>query len=116
MEAFRLFYRLEIPAIFADTSSMNSNTTGRVMGDKKTALPPGIKPIWIQMKNYDTYGLRKEGADPADMNAFVPFVLLNRAGLIEEVGKFGFMCDWNDFKVGRCTLARLRGRGSHELL
>lgn len=69
------------------------------MGDEKPAPPAGVRPIWIQMKNYDTYGLRFEGADPADMNAFRPYVLLNRASLLEEVMKFGFMCDWNDYKV-----------------
>lgn len=69
------------------------------MGDKKEAPPPGCRPIWIQMKNYDLYKLREEGAEAGNMTALVPFVLLNRAQLLEEIGKFGFMCDWNDFKV-----------------
>lgn len=51
------------------------------------------------MKNYDLYQLRKDGAEAQSMTALKPFVLLDRAHLLEEVGKFGFMCDWNDFKV-----------------
>lgn len=69
------------------------------MGEEKVAPPPGVRPIWIQMKNYELYGLREEGAESGNMTALVPFVLLNRARLLEEVAKFGFMCDWNDFKV-----------------
>lgn len=52
------------------------------------------------MKNYDLYELREEGAEAGNMTALKPFALLGRARLIEEVVKFGFMCDWNDFKVG----------------
>lgn len=51
------------------------------------------------MKNYDLYELREEGAEAGNMTALKPFALLGRARLIEEVVKFGFMCDWNDFKV-----------------
>lgn len=51
------------------------------------------------MKNYDLYQLREDGAEAGSMTALKPFVLLDRARLLEEVGKFGFMCDWNDFKV-----------------
>lgn len=51
------------------------------------------------MKNYDTYGLREDGAGSGDRNDFKAFVLLNRLRLLEEVSKYGFMCDWNDFKV-----------------
>lgn len=69
------------------------------MGEEKEIPPAGCRPIWIQMKNYDLYKLRQEDADPDSMTAFKPFVLLNRAFLLEEVGKYGFMCDWNDFKV-----------------
>lgn len=54
------------------------------------------------MKNYDLYRLREEGAEAGSMTALKPFVLLDRAHLLEEVGKFGFMCDWNDFKVSLC--------------
>lgn len=68
------------------------------MGEEK-GVPPGCRPIWIQMKNYDLYRLREDGAEPGSMTALKPYVLLDRAHLLEEVGKFGFMCDWNDFKV-----------------
>lgn len=51
------------------------------------------------MKNYDLYQLREDGAEAGSMTALKPFVLLGRTRLLEEVGKFGFMCDWNDFKV-----------------
>ncbi|CAM9322283.1 unnamed protein product, partial [Laminaria digitata] len=69
------------------------------MGEEKRVPPPGCRPIWIQMKNYDLYRLREEGAEADSMTALKPFVLLDRAHLLEEVGKFGFMCDWNDFKA-----------------
>lgn len=52
------------------------------------------------MKNYDLYQLREEGAEAGNMTALKQYTLLDRARLLEEVGKFGFMCDWNDFKVG----------------
>lgn len=78
------------------------------MGEGKEAPPPGCRPIWIQMKNYDLYELREEGSEAGDMTALKPFALLGRARLIEEVVKFGFMCDWNDFKVG--VARRLIGR------
>lgn len=52
------------------------------------------------MKNYDLYQLREEGAEEGNMTALKQYTLLDRARLLEEVGKFGFMCDWNDFKVG----------------
>lgn len=69
------------------------------MGDKKDEPPPGCRPIWIQMKNYDQYNLRQDGAENDDLTALKPYVLLDRATLLEDVVKFGFMCDWNDFKV-----------------
>lgn len=51
------------------------------------------------MKNYDQYKLRQVGAENDDLTALKPYVLLDRATLLEDVVKFGFMCDWNDFKV-----------------
>lgn len=51
------------------------------------------------MKNYDLYQLREEGAEAGNMTALKQYTLLDRAKLLEEIGKFGFMCDWNDFKV-----------------
>ena len=51
------------------------------------------------MKNYDKYNLREVGAEAGSMTALKPYVLLDRASLLEEIAKFGFMCDWNDFKV-----------------
>lgn len=58
------------------------------------------------MKNYDLYHLREEGADAGNMTALKQYALLDRAGLLEEVAKFGFMCDWNDFKVCRLVSPR----------
>ncbi|CAB1102561.1 unnamed protein product [Ectocarpus sp. CCAP 1310/34] len=69
------------------------------MGEEKEVPPPGCRPIWIQMKNYDLYQLREEGAEAGNMTALKQYTLLDRARLLEEVGKFGFMCDWNDFKA-----------------
>lgn len=69
------------------------------MEDKKVEPPPGCRPIWIQMKNYDQYKLRQIGAEADDLTALKPYVLLDRANLLEDVVKYGFMCDWNDFKV-----------------
>lgn len=69
------------------------------MGEEKEAPPPGCRPIWIQMKNYHLYQLREEGAETGNMTGLKQYTLLDRARLLEEVVKFGFMCDWNDFKV-----------------
>lgn len=57
------------------------------------------------MKNYDLYQLREEGVEDGNMAALKKYALLERARLLEEVGKFGFMCDWNDFKVGETLTA-----------
>lgn len=69
------------------------------MSQTKEAPPAGVRPIWIQMKNYDMYALREEGAEATNMTALKPFVILDRTRLLEDVAKFGFMCDWNDYKV-----------------
>lgn len=58
------------------------------------------------MKNYDLYQLREEGAEDGNMTALKKYTLLDRARLLEEVVKFGFMCDWNDFKVGENAVVR----------
>lgn len=69
------------------------------MSQTTEAPPAGVRPIWIQMKNYDMYALREEGAEATNMTALKPFVILDRTRLLEDVAKFGFMCDWNDYKV-----------------
>ncbi|CAM9945482.1 unnamed protein product, partial [Discosporangium mesarthrocarpum] len=69
------------------------------MVNEKTPPPPGIRPIWIQMKNYDLYKLRKEGSEANSLTDLHPYALLNRQGLLDEIAKYGFMCDWNDFKA-----------------
>lgn len=69
------------------------------MAEEKESPPAGVRPIWIQMKNYDKYGLREQGAEAGNMTMLNLFVVLERAHLLDEVGKYGFMCDWNDFKV-----------------
>lgn len=80
------------------------------MGQEAGAPPTGIRPIWIQMKNYELYSLREDGADETSLTALKPYVILDRPRLLEEVVKLGFMCDWNDFKV--CRLLRLEAQAS----
>ncbi|KAG5188082.1 hypothetical protein JKP88DRAFT_287772 [Tribonema minus] len=59
----------------------------------KQAPPDGVKPIWIQAKNYATYGLGSlETGYPSH-------VLLKRADLLTDIDKYGFMNDFNDYKV-----------------
>lgn len=55
------------------------------------------------MKNYDKYGLGQAGSNAGDVTSVKAFVLLVRQQLLEEVAKYGFMCDWNDFKVHTAT-------------
>lgn len=48
--------------------------------------------VFIQKKNLEKYGLLDEG------KAVVPYASLRRAPIVEEIEKFGFMCDFHAFK------------------
>jgi hypothetical protein len=74
---------------------------GHSMGAPEEA-PKGIRPIWIQMKNYAKYGLSKqplEEGQQVDMNDCTPYVLLDRAEILADIEKYGFMVDFNDYKT-----------------
>ncbi|CAM9752810.1 unnamed protein product, partial [Phaeothamnion confervicola] len=58
--------------------------------------PKGVRPIWLQLKNYQAYGLRRDGG--TSLTDVKPYTLLRRTALLEEVQKLGFMSDFNDFK------------------
>jgi hypothetical protein len=66
------------------------------MGDSnkpKMAAPEGFRPIWIQAKNYGIYLLG--GGDVPTPN----YVVLKKADILADIDKYGFMNDFNDYKI-----------------
>eukprot|EP00953_Heterococcus_sp_UTEX-ZZ885_P041006 20943-Heterococcus_DN1.PRE.4 len=57
------------------------------------APPEGFRPIWIQAKNYGIYGLG--GGDVPTPN----YVVLKKADILADIDKYGFMNDFNDYKI-----------------
>lgn len=66
------------------------------MAEKELTPPPeGCKPMFIQAKYYETYGLFS--GESRALSDVVTYKLFNKVEIEAEIEKMGFMCDWHSF-------------------
>mmetsp|Transcript_8856 Transcript_8856/g.20642 ORF Transcript_8856/g.20642 Transcript_8856/m.20642 type:complete len:899 (+) Transcript_8856:224-2920(+) len=75
----------EVPA--ADAAAAEADAGGG------NAIPPGCKPMFIQMAKYEEYGLGTNGTN----DGVCPWKTYTKEWVLEECNKMGFMSDFHPF-------------------